>query len=183
VDKTIMAKTDSPNLLERLKTNVGWWFILGMGVLLLLRLLMMLFEPVSGAITVVPPTKSDPVSRRDSQEGEVNYLIVKKFLEPWKPFNQSDIKALAVYNMFDPKPVQNPEVMDRQATDMIAQAKAMAASGNLQGARDLVTQARWIRPNNLAGIQLQAEIDRQLNPPTTNTLTRTDTRVTTGGPR
>ena len=177
-----MAKTQTPKFVELLKTNVGWWFLLGMAALLLIRLLLSSLESGSSPSAIPQPAPGTLLPK--ISEDKLHYLMAKKIMTPWvEPKDKTSmIYPLATYNMFDPKLVQNAAMMERTANDQVSQAITAFRNGNLLQARDLVLDALAKRPNHLQGQQLLGEIEQKLKGQTgatTGTLTRAADRPTT----
>jgi len=175
-----MAKMDNSNFMNRLKANVGLWFIIGMVLLLLVRIVMWTMESgASGGEVVSPiPVKLEP---KMNPETSLDYIKVNKLLTPWKDFKDSDLYLLAQYNMFDPKLVQNADAMDRSADEKVKQAKDLFDRGNLQQARELVRQGLMQKPNHLDGQNLLKSIDAALAKGATAVTSATQPRAGVAG--
>jgi hypothetical protein len=134
-------------------------FLLGMGLLLALRILLLLME---NNYTVEETEIQKPNNIADSfkpdSDGYKNYVKVHEMLQPMEDFRKSDYWMLASYNMFDPKRILEAKNYEEHADQIFGEAQSAFKTGNTTESLRLVNEALSYQPNHAFAQRLRLNI-------------------------
>ena len=161
------------------QTKAHQFALLGMGLLLGLRILLLLMENNYTGEEKAQPTIESQIgdSFKEGTDGYKNYVKVHEMLQPMDDFRKSDFWMLASYNMFDPKRILEAKNYEEHADLIFGQAQSAFKTGNTTDSLRLVNEALSYQPNHALAQRLRLNILKMMGLLEDKTSTSTQSTV------
>jgi hypothetical protein len=147
-------------LAARYRGKANQLFVIGMGILLVLRVGLFLMEANYMAPQRVEPGEAE--IKTALQPGSPDVEAVIHLTQPMPEFGDSEFLTLGKFNMFDPKQVIQGTALEKQASEKYTEAMQAFAQGKLDDAKRAVDDALGIKPSHANAKKLKEQILQQL---------------------